>query len=170
MREYSGNSPDPTHKPRNTDTEMRKHLEHFDADRDRPNPKKARELFDLLWPSSVVRRACLNRLAQSIRTAHAVATASWSVTMFDWGVRLIVGQVLVLQLESDEILLYVRSRRGKSLYAAVDVPSHTIQVAPTELTTVSSREWKAHERFIRAAAEAKKISPFKASFSEGVLT
>ena len=89
--------------------------------------------------------------------------------MYDWGIRLNVGQVLVLQLHSDEILAYVQLRRGKSIYSAVDVPSDTVRIAPAEIATVSSKTWTAHEQFIRAAAKAKKISPWKRGFSEGAL-
>jgi hypothetical protein len=88
--------------------------------------------------------------------------------MFDWGIRLNVGQVLVLQLDSDKALIYLRSNRGH-VYAAVRVACRTINPPVARIATISQADWKDHERFITAALEAKKISPFKDSFSEGAL-
>jgi 5-methylcytosine-specific restriction endonuclease McrA len=148
---------------------MGKKLESFDADRDRGNEQKAAELFNVLWPDLNVRMACAERLARSIRCAHKQANASWEITLFNWGVRLNVGQVLVLQFDSDDLLAYARSSRGKSVYNAVRVPSRTFQYALSKISAIPTKDWRDHELFIKAAAEAKKISPFKSSFSEGVV-
>lgn len=148
---------------------MRLRLQNFDGVRDRQDPRKAKELFDLLWPARQVRLACAARLAKSIRYAHDCADGSWSVTMLDWGVRLNVGQVLVLQLASDQVLVYVRTARGKPVYAAVRSPSRVDSYTPNEIADVSAREWQRHAQFIGDAAEAKKGSPWRTSFSEGVL-
>lgn len=148
---------------------MRNRLENFDKDRDRGNPNKARELFNVLWPNQAVRIACAKRFARSIRYAHAQADASWEVSMFEWGIRLNVGQVLVLQFDSDTVTAYARSSRGKSEYAAVPVPSRTFEFSPSKIAAVASKDWRDHERFIGAAAEAKKGSPWRKSFSEGAV-
>jgi predicted HNH restriction endonuclease len=148
---------------------MRKRLEPFDANRDRDDPKKAAELFELLWPEPNIRLACAERLARSIRHAHKQAGASWEITMFDWGVRLNVGQVAVLDVDSDELRLYERSLRGSSIYKAVRVPSRRNKYAISEVRRLPSKTWDAHLQFISAAAKAKKVSPFKDSFSEGAL-
>lgn len=148
---------------------MRKRLEEFDANRDRRNPIRAEELFKLLWPNRNVRTACAQRLARSIRCAHELASASWEVTMFDWGIRLNVGQVCVLQFDSDEFQACRWSPHGKSDYSAVEnarwFRGRVVRIAAAG----HSRTWKAHERLIGVAAEAKKVSPWKRRFSEGIL-
>src|SRR5258708_1794959 len=144
-------------------------LSNFDADRDRSDPQKAAQLLGLLWPGRNIRIACAERLARSIRYAHKQANTSWEITMFDWGIRLNVGQVLVLQFNSDEILGYARSSRGKPVYKAVRVPSRTFRYAPAEIAAIPAKDWKDHEWFISAAAEAKQRSPFKRAFSEGIM-
>src|SRR5258707_10183314 len=108
-------------------------LSNFDADRDRSDPQKAAQLLGLLWPGRNIRIACAERLARSIRYAHKQANTSWEITMFDWGIRLNVGQVLVLQFNSDEILGYARSSRGKPVYKAVRVPSRTFRPEHIEM-------------------------------------
>jgi len=148
---------------------MSDRLEDFDAHRDRSDPYKAAQLFASLWPSRSIRIACAQRLAQSIRFAHKQGNASWVVSMFDWGIHLNVGQVLVLQFNSDEILGYARSSRGRPVYKAVRVPSRTFRRAPAEIAAISAKDWGDHERFISDAADAKQSSPFKRVFSEGIM-
>src|SRR5260221_1656580 len=152
---------------RRGDRLMSDRVQNFDADQDRSDPQKAAQLLGLIWPSRNIRIACAERLARSIRCAHKQANASWEVSMFDWGIRLNVGQVLVLQFSSDEILGYARSSRGKPLYKAVRVPSRTFRYASAEIAAIPANDWEDHERFISAAAEAKQSSPFKRAFSEG---
>jgi hypothetical protein len=144
-------------------------LLNFDAHRDRNDPQKAALLLRLLWPSRDIRIACAERLARSIRYAHKQANDSWTVNMFDWRIRLNVGQVLVLQFETDEIFFYVRLARGRPEFAAVPVSSRKFQYAPAEITSIPPQHWKDHEWFISAAAEAKRSSPFKRAFSEGLM-
>jgi hypothetical protein len=158
-------------------------LEDFDRDRDRRDPQRAARLFELLWPDPAVRAACGERLAQSIRHAHGRADASWEVTMFADRIRLNVGQVAVLTLSSDEIVVLFRApfkmkvdeRFSVDLdptnpaYPAVPVDSGVCRFTPADLKAVPRTLWTAHESFIDAAADAKKVSPFKKSFSDGVL-
>jgi hypothetical protein len=135
---------------------MGKRLGNFEANRDRGNAKRGAELFNFLWPDSRIRTACAQRLARSIRCAHKQAAASWSVTLFEWGVRLNVGQVLVLQYKSDDLL--TRSSRDKSIYSAVRIPSHKFESALSKIAAISTKDWKDHELFIEAAAK-KTVSP-----------
>jgi hypothetical protein len=148
---------------------MGRHLKNFQRDRDRNNLKKASQLFDLLWPDRRIRIACAKRLAQSIRVAHDQSDASWSVSMFGWGVRLNVGQVASLSFSSNEVVAIVRTPKRRYVYSAVRVRSAILSFDPQKIATISRREWDSHDRFIKAAASAKKRSPFKASFSEGVM-
>lgn len=158
-------------------------LENFDRVRDRRDPKRAKQLFELLWPDQVVRDACAARLAQSIRRAHRRADASWEVTMFADRIRLNVGQVEVLTLTSNSISvlfqeaietpldtqLTVERSDNDRFYDAVTVPSARCRLAPLEVGTAPRSLWFAHEAFIDAAADAKRISPFKNFLSVGVL-
>jgi Protein NO VEIN, C-terminal len=158
-------------------------LDDFDRDRDRRDPQRAARLFEVLWPDSTVRVACGHRLAQSIRHAHGQADASWEVTMFADYIRLNVGQVEVLKLSSDEIVVLFRAPfktraderfsvdldPANPVYRAVPVASGVCRFAPADLRAAPRTLWTAHESFIDAAADAKKVSPFKKSFSDGVL-
>ena len=158
-------------------------LEDFDRDRDRSDPQRAAQLFELLWPDPAVRAVCADRLAKSIRHAHGQADASWEVTMFADRIRMNVGQVEVLTLSSDEIVVLFRGPfklgvearfsidfdPANPIYPAVPVPSGTCRFAPDDLRTVPGTLWTAHESFIGVAAEAKRVSPFKKYFSDGVL-
>lgn len=158
-------------------------LEEFDREGDRHNPDRAAKLFELLWPDRSVRGSCENRLVQSIRFAHGCAPASWEVTMFDHRVRLNVGQVEVLTLSAAEVRFIFASATAMSgdktfsidfdaetpVYAAVPHPSGVCRLDPTNIRTVPIRFWEAHEAYIAAAADIKKVSPFKKSFSPAVL-
>ena len=158
-------------------------LERFDRNRDRCDPQRAARLFELLWPDPAVRAACAQRLAKSIRHAHEQGDASWELTMFADRIRLNVGQVEVLTLSSDEIVALFRAPFKTRIderfsidldpvnpvYPAVPVASGVFRFAPADLRAVPGKLWSAHESFIDAAAEAKRVSPFKTSFSDGVL-
>lgn len=144
-------------------------LQDFEANRDRNNPRKTAELFNLILPNSQVRLRVLSRIANSIRVADRRASASWAITQFDWGIRLNVGQVMVLQVSNDEFSTCERASRGRQFYAAVPVSSRFVQRTPIEAASLSADNWQAHERFIEDAADAKRRSPFKNAFSEGVL-
>jgi hypothetical protein len=148
---------------------MGRTLRSFDEDRHRADERKAEELFNFLWPDRKIRMACVDRLARSILSADERGTASWVVSLFNWDVRLNVGQVLVLQFDSDAVLVYARSARGKSVYDAVRVPSRSFRRVLGKIGMISSKDWRDHDRFIKAAAEAKRNSPFKGSFSEGAV-
>jgi predicted HNH restriction endonuclease len=144
-------------------------LQGFDASRDRNDPRKAAHLFNSLWPSRATEIACARRVARSIRVAHEQADASWVISVFDWGIRLNVGQVLVLQFKSKEVFGYARKARGKSEYAAVHVPCRKFQFELVEMAEISDKVWSDHERFIVDAAKAKQNSPFRRAFSEGAM-
>jgi hypothetical protein len=103
--------------------------------------------------------------------------------MFAGLVRLNVGQVAVLSLSSDEIVVLFRTpfktKRDERfavyldpsnpIYPAVPVDSGVCQFSPANFRAIPRTLWTAHESFIDAAANAKKVSPFKTSFSDGVL-
>lgn len=150
-------------------TAMQRKLEKFNPSRDRQNPAKAEALFKLIWPSERPRISGAKRMARSIRVAHNEAPGSWEVTMSARRIRLNVGQVMVMQFEADEIGVCLQTSRGRHLYSAVKVPSRSIRTDPDKIQSLSSKDWKAHERFLISAANAKRGSPWRRSFSEGVV-
>ena len=153
------------------------------GDPDRESPLDAAVVFESLWPDPTVREACARRLAQSIRIAHEASEASWSVTLFPTSIRLNVGQVEVLTLREREVRVLIRTPvepssvadfevegdANQPWYRAVSVPSALCRIAPSQLHSVPTTVVAAHESFIRDAANAKRVSPFKSSFSPGIL-
>jgi hypothetical protein len=148
---------------------MSRNLPNFNADSDRNDPRRAAQLFDLLCPNRKIRIAVADRFARSIRVAHNVSEASWSVSMFDWGVRLNVGQVALLNLASDEILAILKTAKRTRAFDAVPMRSVAVRFLPEKIATISRAQWDAHNEFIEAAAFAKPRTPFKSSFSESVV-
>lgn len=154
-----------------------------DRKQDRRNPVRAAELFQRLCPNPSVRSMCEDRLAQSICFAHRCAPASWEVTMFDDRLRLNVGQVEVLTLSASELrfifsastamttnrLLSVEFDPENPVYPAVPRPSGVCRLNLAHIQTVPNPFWDAHEAYIAAAADIKKVSPFKKSFSPAVI-
>jgi len=145
-------------------------LPNFNADRDRNDPSRAARLFDLLWPNRKIRIAVADRFARSIRVAHNVSEASWSVSMFDWGVRLNVGQVALLDVTSDDMLAILRTAKRMRAFDAVSMRSVAVRFLPEKIATISRAQWNAHNEFIEAAASAKPRTPFRTSFSESVVS
>ncbi len=145
-------------------------LPNFDADRDRNDPRRAAQLFDLLWPNRAIRIAVADRFARSIRVAHKLSEESWSVSMFNWGIRLNVGQVALLDLASDEILAILKTVKRVHAFDAVPIRSVAIRFLPERIATISRAQWEAHDEFIEAAVSAKPRTPFRSSFSESVVS
>lgn len=154
-----------------------------DRKQDRRNPVRAADLFQRLCPDPSVRSTCEDRLAQSICFAHRCAPASWEVTMFEDRLRLNVGQVEVLTLSASELrfifsasttmtvnrLLSVEFDPKNPVYPTVPRPSGVCGLNPANIQTVPKPFWNAHEAYIAAAADIKKVSPFKKSFSPAVI-
>lgn len=149
--------------------------------RERSDPKYAREIVTTLWPEERLRRACMAFLADSIRFAHSQGPAAWEVTLFEDLIRLNVGQIAVLDLRADTASVYCRAplrlptRPGIRLalkwrsYAAIPEPTELYRVDPKLLDDCPAVLRAAHLALISAAAIHKRRSPFKQSFSEGVL-
>jgi len=158
-------------------------LENFNPSFDRQDAEKARRLFELLWPSRKVRLACAQRLAKSIRYAHQNGESSWSVTMFNSGIRLNAGQVEVLRLDANDCRIIfhgpiavrasrrfsVEYKRTAPVYPAVPVPSGVCRFDSKDIESIPNAVWKRHELFIRDAVAAKPTTPHRRSFSDGVL-
>lgn len=149
--------------------------------RERSDPKYAEEIVSTLWPDERARHACMEFLGHSIRLAHSQGPAAWEVTLFEDLIRLNVGQIAVLDLRADIASVYCRAplrlpkQPGLHLdtkwhsYAAIPEPTEVYRVDPKLLDECPAALRAAHYTLIKAAAARKRLSPFKRSFSEGVL-
>lgn len=135
-------------------------------------------------PSAAARLAAARFLAAGIREADAVAPDSWVPTVRDAVVRLNVGQVAVLTILPEEISFAITSRpRGLAFAGGVTRapwgPSpaflsaargcEIVCAAPAALASSLPRWGEPFLAFVRAAAAAKRGSPFRHAFREGVL-
>lgn len=142
-----------------------------------------RAIFAAL-PNSDARRAAARFLAAGIREADAVAPGSWVTTVREGFVRLNVGQVAVMTILPEEISFAVASRPralpfGGGMTRAPWGPGAAfmsaardceIVCAEPETLAASLPRWQApFLAFVRAAAAAKRGSPFRRAFREGVL-
>jgi len=146
----------------------------------RSDPKYTEEIISTLWPDKQLRRNCLQFLLESIRFAHRQGPASWEVTLFKDKIHLNVGQILVISLWTETADVYclaplnLPKQRGIYLdtgfhYTAIPEPTEVYRVDTNLLDTCPKALRDAHFSLIRIAAARKPHSPFKGSFSEGIL-
>ncbi len=148
----------------------------------RSDPKYAEEIISTLWPNKQMRLECLQFLLNSIRFAHSQGSASWEVTLFEDLIRLNVGQIAVLSLWAEEAhayclaTLHLPKQSGIRLdtdwkhFDAIPEPTEAYRVDTNSLDTCPKALRDAHFSLIRIAATRKPHSPFKGSFSDGILT
>jgi hypothetical protein len=157
-------------------------LEPFHPDIDRYDQRSAGRLFESLWQDETVSRAVAERLAASVRVAHAAGDACWEVTMYPHGIRLNVGQVETMTVMEEDARFLVRAPLNLAadprfkidasrspVYPAVPVPSAVCECTPSDVAALPTAVRLAHEEFVRAAASFKQGSPFKRSHSPAVL-
>ena len=147
----------------------------------RSDPKYAEEIISTLWPNKRLRRECLQFLLDSIRFTHSQGPAAWEVTLFEDLIRLNVGQIAALSLRTEEAHVYclaplnlpkqpgIRLDTGWSPFAAIPEPTEVYRVDINLLNTCPKALRDAHFSLIRLAASRKPHSPFKGSFSDGIL-
>jgi hypothetical protein len=148
----------------------------------RSDPKYAEEIISTLWPNKQLRRECLQFLLDSIRFAHSQSPAAWEVTLFEDLIRLNVGQIVLLSLRAEEAHVYclaplnlpkqsgIHLDTGWSHFAAIPEPTEVYRVDSNLLDTCPKALRDAHFSLIRIAATRKPHSPFKGSFSDGILS
>lgn len=147
----------------------------------RSDPGYAEEIISTLWPNKRLRRECLQFLLDSIRFAHSQGPAAWEVTLFEELIRLNVGQIAALSLWTEEAHVYclaplnlprqsgIRLDTGWSPFNAIPEPTEVYRVDTNLLNTCPKALRDAHFSLIRLAAIRKPHSPFKGSFSDGIL-
>jgi hypothetical protein len=148
----------------------------------RSDPKNTGEIISTIWPNKRLRRKCMQFLLDSIRFAHSQGPAAWEVTLFEDLIRLNVGQIAVLSLWTEEAYVYclaalhLPKQSGIHLdtcwssFAAIPEPTEVYRVDTNLLDTCPKALWEAHFSLIHLAATRKPHSPFKRSFSEGILS
>jgi hypothetical protein len=163
----------------------RPRMERFRPDRDRASGRKIRELITSLWPDPGIRRSCIGTLRKSLECAERMGERVWALTAFADKVRLDVGQVEALTLDSHHAHLLCaelprsalasewreamefRSRTGawfpsrRPYYPAVAVPSGALNIPLERLSLVPAVIRAAHREYIRAAAAGRRASPHR---------
>jgi len=124
----------------------------------------------------------LQFLLDSIRFAHSQGPAAWEVTLFEDLIRLNVGQIVVLSLRTEEAHVYclatlhlpkqsgIRLDTAWRHFKAIPEPTEVYRVGTNLLNICPKALRDAHFSLIRIAATRKPHSPFKGSFSDGILT
>lgn len=134
---------------------------------------EAETIFGSLWSrqGNLVQGARV--VARSIRAAHGEAPDSWEFTLFRDYCRLNVGQIAVLELGSDVLIVYclgpsgVRDARGIGRfrdfreYRAVDVRTERWSVDADSISKIPRPLLDRHRQLVVAAARAKRHSPFR---------
>jgi hypothetical protein len=151
------------------------------GDGKRASERYAREVFERLWPRSVVRRAVAEFLADFIDRTQQSTTA-WNVTLDPDSIRLNVGPVQLLSLRRDSIWFcatggrqswpsWVRDdSRRHWVYNAVKIPSRQYRVIPSKIADLPEQLRSACLEYVRAAAARRRGQPlWPHAHSKGVL-
>ena len=148
----------------------------------RLDPNEALEVIRGFWPARGL-SPLASVMSKSVSYAHSQSDACWSVTLFKHQVTLNVGQVRVLDADDMHLTLYLEGPTGiprvsgvepvsspkRFFYAALDVPCFRVLVNPKSLSSLTPAILARHHRLIASAAAAKRVSPFKRSYSPGIL-
>jgi len=143
----------------------------------RADPEAATAHLSEVWPEAPLLRTAAAVVARSIRYAHGQAPASWELTLFRKFLRLNVGQIAVLELFPDDLVLYTVAGRASGPrsyrrlkfrgYRAVDVRTERWAIPLRATLTVDREIVRRHRELIGVAARAKRTSPFKNSHCPG---
>jgi hypothetical protein len=146
---------------------------------DRKDPNIAEGILGRLCRDLNARRYWAQYALQSIDIARSISPDSWEITLFPERARLNVGQVAVLELWQDTAAFYCcapvlvnpseefRKEKGFG-YRAVKVKTDRWFIDVNALTRVPPPLIEKHLELVRLAADAKKISPFRAAHSPGL--
>ncbi len=155
----------------------------FNAE-ERALEKTAELVFaDILEDDSIIKSSA-QILADSIRLAHQLGDACWSLTLHPAGMRLNVGPVEVLVLEYDAALFVLDSALlnepideeikqynsdSEIFYSSVPIEQTLCYLPSEKFANLYPTIEEAHKSFIAAAAKRRKISTWRSSFSVGVI-
>jgi 5-methylcytosine-specific restriction protein A len=148
---------------------------------DRTDPNSAAELFDYLFPDSLIRQQCVQAMADSVTIANNAPNA-WSITLFQEMVRLNVGKIEALTfirnkvhcvIDSQCIPTALRQREDVELHIETggvypSVPVSAICDFSADLAGELFQLLRSsHHSLIRAASGVRGTS-FRAAYSPGV--
>lgn len=147
---------------------------------DRPDTQFARQAFELFAPHHSARRKLEALLADSIRHANEEGTSCWEITLRRRELFFNVGQVALLIIRPNEVDVYYRwTPAVTSLTSssepvgykrrAIDAPIRVVTLALDGTLRIAPALRIAHRSAIRAAAQAKSISPWAYRHSPEVL-
>jgi 5-methylcytosine-specific restriction protein A len=146
----------------------------FNAAIDRFDKRSAARLFKWFWPDAITLRGGIVNLAASIRAAHQAGEASWGLTMQADHVRLNVGPCEALTFLHGESQFLVAnpeelghdcefdSQEEPFYYRSVPILSKKCLIGPVEIRN-------AHNAYIEAAVDRRRVCSFQQSFSPAVL-
>lgn len=149
---------------------------------DRRDPEIAARILGELCPDIDAQRCWARYALQSVDIARSISSDTWEITLHADGVRLNVGQIAVLELWVGRAVFYscapalmepprgIRRQKDWNGYRAVRVETDRWYVDVRALPRVPSLLIEKHLELIRLAALAKKVSPFRAAHSTGLLT
>jgi 5-methylcytosine-specific restriction enzyme A len=141
-------------------------------------------IFEKFYNNTNIRKNCAQILADSILLANSISTSCWSLTLFSNKIRLNVGPVEVLVFKSELIFIIITEPKYDQLknieYESYIEPArihyksiktkHCLCNIPQELIAQFYPEIsKNHQEFINLAAERKKSTTWKSSFSIGII-
>jgi hypothetical protein len=157
---------------------------HTTIRKNRSSEEYARKVFEKLYRNETVRIACARLLADSILLAHSISPSCWTLTLFSNKVRLDVGPVEVLVLRSDDIFLVIADsedgwfsnreyrnyiKPSELHYPSVPIHQRLCNIPPEFIEKIYPQISENHQRYIQVAADRKKVTTWKSSFSTGMI-
>lgn len=131
---------------------------------DRSYPAVARTVIDRLLPDPAARTEVLSTLVRAIEDAHAAKPQSWSVSLFERGVRFNVGQIFALDIVRDAALVVLDA----PTLSAATLADLDDRVQPFEIKKLPNLcacfvFHDEHSRWSRALADASRAAIHRAA-------
>jgi hypothetical protein len=143
------------------------------------------KVFDSMFADPVLRKRCIEAMAESMETAHRYSPNAWEITLFPNKVHLNVGPIAVLYYSVDRDVYCVVERRAipEGVRKRRDVhlnlrPGGALSSVPESAECTFPAESaeevfplirRAHNRLIQAASARQRSSAFRNSYSPGVI-
>ena len=150
----------------------------------RASKEYAKNVFEDLYSDKDTRMTCARLLADSIFVANHISSSCWSVTLFPNKIRLNVGPVEVLVLNSDYIFLVVADSKNKHFnekkyrdfvtesqihYRSVQINQRLCYIPPETIAEFYPLIHENHRSLTEIAAKTRETSTWKSSFSPAVI-
>lgn len=155
------------------------------SQKERASVDYAENVFRTLFPEEESHIRLINLLGETIKYAHSLNINNWSLTLFNDHIRLNVGQVEVLVLKQNLIMIvildssqihleeykdYSNITESKFIYKSIPFSHRQVFFHPRYVEQVyTSLVKKNHLEFISIASGRKNGTSWKSSFSPGVI-